>query len=704
MIDFERLQRIRQTYPDILLACNADLMSLSFYEPSDEFDFVFGNGTNFGIGLNYGGPQPAFLASKTRFLRQLPGKIVSTAKDIKGKDCYRLALQTREQHIKREKATSNICTNQALLANMSVAWTMAHGPDGIQRIGKKIYEKTQHFYIGLQKMGIHVLNDTFFNTLSISPKQDLHQKLEAKGIFCHFSNSHMSFTIDETHTYDDLDYTLDHIKRCSESSFSVDTKNMFPKKNIIVQPYKRSTNLFDDSVLNQFHRDEQGLMRYLFQLANKDYSLMNGLIPLGSCTMKHTPSESMETITNQAMNIHPYIPLNVTPYQAIVDRLSQNLKDITGFDAVFFQSQSGAMGEYAGLTTIRNYHSNCLRKYIIMPKSAHGTNASSAKLAGFDILHVKETSHGMIDIEHLKELLEIHEFTVAGLMITYPSTYGLYEENAKMINRMIHDVGGLVYMDGANMNALLGKTPKVAELGFDLCHFNLHKTFAVPHGGGGPGMGPIAVNRKLTNHLPSFSTTTSCKSISTTEHGSGLILQISERYLQTLNHKALHDTIIYQTRSIISRLSEKYTILHKDNENRAHEFIIDVAMFKSRGITELDISKRLMDYGFHAPTMSWPVSSSLMIEITETETEDEIDRFIEAMLKIYDEIHESPSILKNAPHTQYDVCNWEYDYSIQEACYPTEGSVDKKFWPTVNRVLESESDVQLLKSLLSSKK
>jgi len=427
--------------------------------------------------------------------------------------------------------------------------------------------------------------------------------------------------------------------------------------------------------------------------------MMDGLIPLGSCTMKHTPVDAMDKTLDEIMNIHPYVELCKTNYEKVINRLSDKLKEITGFDHISYQSQSGAMGEYSGLYTMKKYHesnSNNERTKLLMPKSAHGTNASSAKLAGYDIVYLKENKNGMIDIEDFNRITKKHSTNIAGLMITYPSTYGLYEENIGYINKTIHSLGGLVYMDGANMNALIGKPGKPVNLGFDICHFNLHKTFAIPHGGGGPGMGPIGVINKLHDYLPKFSTTKDVESISTTPYGSGLILQISDTYLEELfksNLTDYHINLIKRTKYIMKRLSEKYSIYHYDSPYRAHEFIINTSMFRECGITENDISKRLLDYGIHAPTMSWPILSSLMIEVTESETEEEVERFIDAMLSIHDEIYRDSNLLKNAPHTTLDIVDWKYDYSIMEACYPMGDSmIDKKFWPTRNRVNDAYGD------------
>ena len=482
-------------------------------------------------------------------------------------------------------------------------------------------------------------------------------------------------------------------------------------------------NIFSDEKFHSMN-NEQKLSRYLYHLGKKDYSLQDGLIPLGSCSMKHTPAEAMDIIIDEKWNVHPWVPKKETIYSDTIRSLSNKLKEITGFDRVFYQSQSGAMGEYTGLTTIKNYFNSKNnpeepRDIIILPRSSHGTNPISAKLAGYNIMYIKE-NEGMIDIDDFNRILEEYNNKIAALMITYPSTYGLYEENITFINEQLHKNGSLVYLDGANMNALMGYQRPV-ELGFDMCHFNLHKTFCIPHGGGGPGMGPIAIKDFLKPFLPQFSSVSECSSISTSKYGSGLILNISEYYLRNMDTNTLkdhHELVRNNTNEVISKLREYYTICHVDSKYRAHEFIIDTGEYNDIKITCVDIAKRLMDYGFHAPTMSWPINNSLMIEITETESEEEIERFIDAMIKIKSEINEikygayvpkwdcyyknpysqENNPLKNAPHTQYDLLNWEYPYSIQKGCFPTEYQLKKKYWPSCNRINDAYGDTEFEKT------
>lgn len=693
---FDCIKEIRKQYPDIIHACNTDLMSNLYYEPPNNMDFVFGNGGNMGVGLNYGGPQPAFLASKKKYIRFLPGKIVGNSIDKYDNECYRLGLQMREQHIKRENSTSNICTNQALLANMSFVWGVYNGNTGLRNIVDSIYNKTNRIYTNINS---NVLNNTFFNTLTIRNDNNVYDTFYRNNIYTHkHTNNTVSITIDDTIEYNDIDNIITLINQNNLPSIFINQQhknNTLSKRENIDIFHKEQT---------KYQTNEQELLRYLYKLSKKDYSLMDGLIPLGSCTMKHTPISSMEKTLNPLMNIHPYIELNQTPYKDIVKNLTEKLKKITGLDEVFYQSQSGAMGEYAGLTTIRNYYEkNGIqnKEYVLMPKSAHGTNAATAILAGYKIKYINEID-GMIDINHLNEFVQTYNETIACFMITYPSTYGLFEKNIKEIIKTIHSIGSFVYMDGANMNALMGKTEKISDIGFDVCHFNLHKSFAIPHGGGGPGMGPIAVNKKLKSYLPSFSTNkTTYNSISTSKYGSGLILQISNDYLNQFTEEDLqnhHTTLIQQTSDIVERLRKKYKILNlSQTKYIAHEFIIDTSVFKQQNIKDIDISKRLIDYGFHAPTMSWPIVNSLMIEITETESREEIERFIKSMNMIYDEIYTKPELLKNAPHTQQDILNWKYDYSITEACFPLGNTqINNKFWPSINRINDLYGDRNLL--------
>lgn len=704
------LNEVKHHYPEMITACLTDLMFLQKYQLDFDYDFVFGNATNMGIGLNYGGPQPAFLSSNGKYIRDLPGKIIGTTLDRHGNDGYYLALQTREQHIKREKATSNVCTNQALLANMMSSYCLYHGMSGLKTISNKIHDLNKIFYLKMNNLDINNITHNFYNHLSF--EYDFHKyrnlllNLEKHDIypFQHYIGR-VGFSFDESHDYDDVDYVVKCLKKLLQNKGKIVTNGYSSGDEKL--SFVDVKNPFNDEQ-QSLEKCEQSVLRYLHNLSRKDYSLMDGMIPLGSCTMKHTPVDSMDKVTQTDMNIHPYIDIEKTKYHKIINKLTKQLKDVTGFDNVFYQSQSGAMGEYAGLTIMRKYFSakKMNRNIVLLPNSAHGTNPSSCSLAGFKIKKLKETKEGFVDMDHFHKVVDENKDNLAGLMITYPSTYGQYEKNIKEINEKVHSVGGLVYMDGANTNALIGYQ-KPEELGFDICHFNLHKTFAIPHGGGGPGMGPIAFRGELSKYVPAFSSQVATKSISSTPYGSGLILQISEHYIDnyiTGKEIVFHNDVIGKTKYVIDQLKDDYNILHSDSEYRAHEFIIDTSMFKKAGVKDIDISKRLIDYGFHPPTMSWPVVNSLMIEVTESEDYDEIERFILAMKMIRSEIDEKPELLKNAPHCQEDIVDWSHDYSVQEACYPYGMDFYKKkekFWATHSRLESLYGDKKLLAEYLS---
>lgn len=685
IVNLSFIQELKNKNPKLLVACHSDLMYLVGYDSQADngIDFMFGNGGNMGVGLHYGGPQPAFLASKKEHLRQLPGRIIGESIDKHGEPAFRMALQTREQHIKRERATSNVCTSQALLANMSATWCLYHGEEGLVNIHNNIKNNTELFKNKISLISQNQLTSETFNsvTLNFSDKRAAYY-LAMHNIYPYKINDEktLTFTFDETHTKDDIDRLISVIY-----TTLVPTKfhSSYSKNHISERSDFQLTN---KNILS----NEQSMMRYLHNLQIKDYSLMNGMIPLGSCTMKHTPHEPMAKMLEPKYNIHPYIDHDLTPHADIINELSYDLCYLTGFDHISFQSQSGAMGEYSGLTTIRNYLNDENRNIILMPKSAHGTNAASAVLSGCKPIYINETKDGAIDMKHFWSLIEKHNDNICALMITYPSTYGLFEENIQSITKIIHDIGGQVYLDGANMNALVGMENKVATLGFDVCHFNLHKTFCIPHGGGGPGMGPIGVKEHLIPHVPKFSTTDNCYSISTSPYGSGSLLMIPHHYIKKhndndwVNH---HNHLINTTKIVIHQLTPYYKIFHNESTLRAHEFILDINPIKrDYGINEVDISKRLMDYGFHAPTMSWPIPGGIMIEITETEDEEEIRRFIDALIMIKLEIINTPNILKNAPHTQKDLLAWNYDYSVKKACFPVKGQESYKYWPTKNRI------------------
>ena len=696
IVNLSDIEELKKMNSDIIVACHTDLLYLTTHDPQTKYgiDFMFGNGGNLGVGLNYGGPQPAFLATHKKYVRDLPGRIIGESIDTYGRPSYRMALQTREQHIRRERATSNVCTSQALLANMSVAWAMYHGSEGLQKISRHNHSIAKIFVNEISRFSMNETLHNFYDTVAIytNPSHCLYDTLTRNNIYPYaMSNPYqLIFTFDETHNEDTVERILHYIRRSNIPVFFYvnPNQNVSQRENFTLRTKYNGGN-------------EQTIMRYLHNIQMKDYSLMNGMIPLGSCTMKHTPHEAMKKVMDSSWNVHPYVSENDAPHGSMISSLTKQLCRLSGFDDVFYQSQSGAMGEYAGLTTIKNYLNEPSRNVILMPKSAHGTNAASCVLAGYIPTYVNETEDGMIDMDHFNMLVESCETKLAGLMITYPSTYGLYEENIRPIIDRIHKAGGQVYLDGANMNALVGMETPVANLGFDVCHFNLHKTFCIPHGGGGPGMGPIAVKDHLIPHLPQFSTNTDTTSISTSKYGSGSLLLIPEHYISTKTDedwKTHHTQLIETTKNVIKQLSQYYTIYHKDSSYRAHEFIINTSELKKKyNINEVDICKRLMDYGFHGPTMSWPISGGLMIEITETEDDTEIQRFVNALISIRGEMKENIHLLTNAPHTQQDLLDWKYEYSIKKACYPSNFQIENKYWPTRNRINDVYGDRQLMK-------
>ncbi|MBA42423.1 MAG: hypothetical protein CMF62_00250 [Magnetococcales bacterium] len=644
---------------DIIKACLTDIYSNFIYENPEKlgYDICFGHSGCLGVPIGYGGPQPAFIATSKKYSRLMPGRYIGKSIDKYNLEAYRLTWQTREQHIRREKATSNVCTSQALLAQIAVTYGLYHGANGLRDISYSIKDKID--YIGNK---LNIDTNYNFDTFTVIPESDLYNDLIKNNIYgFEHENRHISFTFDETHDKNDINRLCDKIKN----------KAYFSKKSRLIK--KRNSNVTFTSISD----NELDLQRYLHDLSLKDYSLSDGMIPLGSCTMKHTSPSHMEKLFQDDYQVHPYISIEKTPYIETFDYLSKRLCELSGFDKIYYQGQSGAMGEYASLSTFKNYFdSKCeKRKYIIMPRSAHGTNASSASLTGLKVRYVDE-KNGLIDIEHLDKIINEVKDELFGFMLTYPNTYGLFEPNIKLINEKIHKNGGLSYMDGANFNAIMGYQTS-EELGFDSCHFNLHKTFAIPHGGGGPGMGPIGIREFLAPYLPKYFTST--------DFGSASICTISEQYLRKHSNLELAKMAkknIDTNKKVINELKDYYKILNSDSEYIAHEFIIDV---KGLPVSENDICKRLIDYGFHPPTMSWPVSKSLMIEIVESESDEEIHRFITAMKMIKQEINSNPNLLKNAPHTQRDLVNWNYDYSIEKGCFPM-GLNKRKYWPTTNRV------------------
>lgn len=682
-----------------------DLLASALVKPAGEqgADIVVGSAQRFGVPMGFGGPHAAFLACQKGFERSMPGRVIGVSKDVKGRTALRMAMQTREQHIRREKATSNICTAQALLANMAAAYAVYHGPDGIKTIAERVHRLTGILAKALNDAGIQA-NETFFDTLTFEGGQDIQSRAEAKGINFRIQDGKVGISLDETVTVGDLADIIEVVTGQQADVQKLDAEAV----DGIPAELKRQSAYLTHPVFNT-HHSEHAMLRYLKQLENRDYSLTHGMIPLGSCTMKLNATTEMIPVTwPEFGGLHPFAPADQTEgYAEMLQQLEAWLADITGYDAVSMQPNSGAQGEYAGLLVIRKYFENRgegHRNICLIPASAHGTNPASAAMMGMQVVVVKTDEKGNIDFEDLKAQAEKHSDHLAALMITYPSTHGVYEENVKDVCDLIHAHGGQVYLDGANMNAQVG-IAKPGLIGSDVSHLNLHKTFAIPHGGGGPGMGPIGVKAHLAPFLPGHSVAYSSGSqtgaVSAAPYGSASILPISYLYIKLLGAAGLKKSTqvaLLNANYIAKRLEGAYPILYTGKGGRvAHECIVDIRPLKqASGITEEDIAKRLMDYGFHAPTMSFPVAGTLMIEPTESEPKAELDRFVDALLSIRREIQEvqdgtitaADSPLKHAPHTQADLIDaeWNRAYSRETAAYPSPHQKHWKFWPAVNRV------------------
>ena len=703
---------------DIRVAVAADLLSLTLLTPPGEWgaDVVVGTTQRFGIPMGYGGPHAAYFATKQSYKRNIPGRIIGVTKDRNGNRALRMALQTREQHIKREKATSNICTAQVLLAVMAGMYGVYHGPNGLKYIANKIHQLAFTLHEELTKLGILQINETFFDTLDVqvSDTQKIKKNAELLNVNFHYtSHNTVSISLNETTTLNDINEIIKIIAKSENKTFSEVT---FVNPQITIpQNLSRTTSFLENPVFNRYHSETE-MMRYIKKLERKDLSLNHSMIALGSCTMKLNAAAEMFPLSwaNWA-NIHPFAPLHQTGgYQEVFKQLEADLNEITGFDATSLQPNSGAQGEYAGLMVIKAYHEsngNPQRNICLIPSSAHGTNPASAVMAGMEVVVTKATAEGNIDFEDLKEKVLLYKDRLAALMVTYPSTHGVFESGIREINELIHQYGGQVYMDGANMNAQVGLT-NPAKIGADVCHLNLHKTFAIPHGGGGPGVGPICVAKHLAPFLPTNPIVPTggekaISAISSAPWGSSLVLLISYGYIKMLGAtglKAATEIAILNANYIKKRLESAYEILYTgENGFCAHEMIVDFREFKSKGVEVVDIAKRLMDYGYHAPTVSFPVAGTLMIEPTESEGKEELDKFVNALLEIKkeidaEEVHDDSSVLKNAPHTLQLLTddNWEFKYSRQQAAFPLDFVADTKFWPAVRRVDDAFGDRNLI--------
>jgi glycine dehydrogenase len=712
LIDIDKiLSNITNNDLKIILA--VDLMSLVISEPPspDKVDVIVGTTQRFGIPLGYGGPHAAFFATKEKYKRNIPGRIIGVTKDIDGNHSLRMALQTREQHIKRDRATSNICTAQVLLAVMAGMYAVYHGPIGLREISNSIHLKAVYLYQKISKLGIKIKYSKFFDTITIiCDSKKLNKIALSRNVnFCNLIINQISISVNEKTDHDDLDQIISILEEYSgQKSANIEFPDMPMIDNV------RESEILSHPVFNSYH-SETSLMRYIKSLENKDLSLTQSMISLGSCTMKlNAASEMIPLSWSEWNSIHPFVPVDQAKgYHEVISKLESFLSEITGFSATSLQPNSGAQGEYSGLMVIKSYLNKIgqsHRDICLIPSSAHGTNPASAIMAGLKVIVIGTDDKGNIDIENLKIKVEEHKDNLAALMITYPSTHGVFESEIQFINDLIHKNGGQVYMDGANMNAQVGLTsPKI--IGADVCHLNLHKTFSIPHGGGGPGVGPICVAEHLKDFLPSNPVITTggkyhIDAISSAPWGSSLVCLISYGYIRMLGKSGIKESTeiaIINANYMKTKLEENFTILYSgENGRSAHEFIIDCREFKRYKIEVIDIAKRLIDYGFHAPTVSFPVPGTMMIEPTESENLSELDKFCDALNSIYLEItsiNESDrEMLRNSPHTlkMLTASDWDYNYSRENASFPKSYLRDNKFWPSVRRVDEAYGDRNLI--------
>jgi glycine dehydrogenase len=708
-----------------LVGVAADLISLAILTPPGEWgaDIVVGSSQRFGLPVSFGGPHAGFFATKDEFKRSMPGRIIGISVDTHGNTALRMALQTREQHIKRERATSNICTAQALLATMSGMYAQYHGPEGLKNIASHIHQSACTLGSALRELGYNQTNTVFFDTIRIS----LQSSVVADKIRALAESESMNFFYPDDATISistDEITSLREINSIAEIFAKAAGRELKSVKSLcndicLPENFKRKSGFLSAAAFNKYHSETE-MMRYIKMLERKDFSLTHCMISLGSCTMKLNPASSMFAMSwPEFANIHPFVPKDqALGYYQLMEELGEALKEITGFSAVSFQPNSGAAGEYAGLMVIREYHlsrNDAGRNVALIPSSAHGTNPASAVMAGMQVVVVECDEKGNINVEDLKKKAEENKAVLAAFMITYPSTHGVFEEAVTDMVDIIHSNGGLVYMDGANMNAQVGLTSP-ARIGADVCHLNLHKTFAIPHGGGGPGMGPILVNDKLAEFLPSHPVVKTGGSHGTTAvagapFGSAHVLTVSHAYVMMLGPDGLTEATKYailNANYISAALKNWYKTLYTGtNGFVAHEMILDCRNFKAEaGITEADIAKRLMDYGFHAPTLSFPVHGTLMIEPTESESLRELDKFIDAMKSIWNEIQEvkdgkadmTDNVLHNAPHTALMITanEWNHKYDRQKAAYPVKWIAENKFWPSVGRLDDGYGDRNLV--------
>ena len=702
---------------EIKVAVAADLLSLAKLTPPGEMgaDVVVGTSQRFGIPMGYGGPHAAFFATKEEHKRSMPGRIIGVTIDANGNRALRMALGTREQHIKREKATSNICTAQVLLAVMAGMYAVYHGPKGLKYIANKVHASAVTLAEALNKLGVYQTNSAFFDTLLVKADAAKVKAVAEKNEvnFFYVDNETISISLNETTSLADLNQIVSiFAEALGKSNVQI---NEFANETMVPKNLERTSSFLQHDVFNNHHSESQ-LMRYIKKLERKDLSLNHSMISLGSCTMKLNAAAEMLPLSMANWNsIHPFAPIEQAEgYQIMLKKLEQQLNVVTGFAGTTLQPNSGAQGEYAGLMTIRAYHlsrGDHHRNVCLIPSSAHGTNPASAAMAGMEIIVTKTTPEGNIDVEDLRARAIEYKDRLSALMVTYPSTHGVFESSIIEITNLIHENGGLVYMDGANMNAQVGLT-NPATIGADVCHLNLHKTFAIPHGGGGPGVGPICVNEKLVPFLPTnpiipTGGNQAISAISAAPYGSALVCLISYGYISMLGSEGLTNATKYailNANYMKARLEDHYPVLYSGEMGRAaHEMILDCRAFKQQGVEVTDIAKRLMDYGFHAPTVSFPVAGTLMIEPTESEDVAELDRFCDAMIAIRKEIEVATAdnhntVLHNAPHTQTMLTAdiWNFPYTREQAAFPLEYIAENKFWPSVRRVDDAYGDRNLV--------
>jgi glycine dehydrogenase len=705
----------------IRVAVGADLLALALISPPGDMgaDVVFGNSQRFGVPLGFGGPHAAFFATRTAYVRQVPGRVIGVSVDAHGKPAYRMALATREQHIRREKATSNVCTAQALLANMAAMYAVYHGPDGLRSIASRIHAQARVLEAELARLGVRQLNPQYFDTLCLEPPASrldaVRERALAAGInYRYLADGRIGISLNETVTNGDLH---DIVQTFVEGLGDASSRVAVPATRVERLPLRRTRPFLTHPTFNT-HQSETAMMRYIRRLERKDLGLDTSMIPLGSCTMKLNAATEMRPLTWEAVSrIHPFAPPDQTRgYQRLIEELEAALCTLTGFAAVSLQPNSGAQGEFAGLLVIRAFQrasGQGHRDVVLIPASAHGTNPASAVMAGLRVVVVATAADGSVDVEDLRAKAAANREALACLMVTYPSTHGVFEDGIRELCAIVHAAGGQVYMDGANMNAQVGLTSP-ATIGADVCHLNLHKTFAIPHGGGGPGMGPIGVAAHLAPYLPGHhvlaSGSNATHPVSAAPWGSASILLISYGYIRLLGGSGLTDATrhaILNANYLKTRLAPHYPVLYAGRSGRvAHEVIFDLRGFKSAGVDEMDVAKRLIDYGFHAPTVSFPVAGTLMVEPTESEDLGELDRFCDAMIRIRAEIetvasgaaHPTDNVLKQAPHTLESVVSttWTHPYSREEAAFPLPFVRANKFWPSVGRIDNPYGDRNLV--------